>query len=324
MRVLVTGASGFVGTHLCRELVRRGTMVLAGVRRRDAPLPPGVEPFPMGDLAEEAPPPQRLRGITHVIHAAARVHVMQESAADPLAAFRAVNVEGTGGLARAAREAGVARFLFLSSVKVHGEGSDRPYRPSHPPAPADPYGRSKREGEVRLQEEAGPMEWVVVRPPLVYGPGVGGNFRRLLRLAELGARIPLPLGGIVNARSMVYVGNLVDALIHLCGAGGAPGNIFLVADGPPLSTSELLVRTGHAAGTPLRLLPCPTPLLRGAARLMGRGAEADRVLGSLTVDDGALRETGWSPPYTVDEGLAETVAWWRGETGGVGPGEVAG
>ena len=322
MRVLVTGASGFVGGHLCRELVQRGIPVRGGVRRADAPLPEGVEPFPMPDLAHEAPAAERLRGVTHVVHAAARVHVMQESASEPLATFRAVTVEGPGRLVRAAREAGVSRFLFLSSIKVHGEGSERPCHPADPPAPEDPYGQSKLEGELRLRQEAGEMEWVVVRPPLVYGPGVGGNFRRLLRLAQLGARLPLPLGGIRNARSMVFLGNLVDALIHLCTSPAAPGGTFLIADGPPLSTSELLVRMGRAGGAQPWLVPCPTTLLRGAVRLAGKGAEADRLLGSLTVDDGTLRATGWTPASTVDQGLADTVAWWRStRERGIAPGE---
>lgn len=316
MKVLVTGASGFVGGHLGRELVRRGIPALGGVRRRDALLPPGFDSFPMGDLGEEAPGPERLRGITHVIHAAARVHVMRESAQDPLAAFRAVNVEGTVRLVRAAREAGVERFVFLSSVKVHGEGGVHPYRSSDPPAPTDPYGQSKAEGEERLRQEAGGMEWVVVRPPLVYGPGVGGNFRRLLGLAELAGWVPLPLGGIRNARSLVYVGNLVDALIHLCGAEGAEGGTFLISDGPPLSTSELLLLTGRAGGKTPRLIPCPTGFVRGLARMAGRNAEAGRLLGSLVVDDAPLRNTGWTPPWTVEDGLAETAAWWKAERRG--------
>lgn len=313
MKVLVTGATGFVGRHLCRELVARGIPARGTVRRPGSRLPPGVEAVLVPELEGEEGVDEAVAGVTHVIHLAARVHVMQETAADPLAEFRKVNVEGTSRLLQAARRAGASRFLFLSSIKVNGEGGGTPYHPRDVPAPVDPYGISKWEAEQRVAGEWDHGNWVVLRPPLVYGPGVGGNFRRLLQLSALGTRVPLPLGGIRNQRSLVYVGNLVEAMLHLVGVSGgpAPQGTFLVSDGEALSTSELIRRIGAAGGGRVRLLPCPARTLSTLARLVGRGGEAERLLGSLVVDPGPLLESGWNPPFTVDQGLEATVAWWR-------------
>jgi nucleoside-diphosphate-sugar epimerase len=292
--------------------------VRGSVRRANADLPPDVECVLVEDMTRPNNWMSALDGVGAVIHLAARVHVMHERAGDPLAEFRAVNVEGTRGLVRAAVAAGVQRFVFVSTVKVHGEGRSAPYIPSDPLQPADPYGQSKAEAESVVRSEGVGMVRAVLRPPLTYGPGVGGNFRRLLRWTELAARWPLPLGGIPNRRSLVFVGNLSDALLHLATApdGLKVAGRWLVSDGEDLSTSELVARMGRAARRTVRLVPCPRPLVRAAARLVGRGAEVDRLLGSLTVDVSGLRGTGWSPPYTVDEGLYETVTWWRQAPGG--------
>lgn len=313
MNLLITGATGFVGGRVCADAIHRGLQVRAAVRRPDAELPPEAERVLVEEMADPAAWMPALTGVDAVVHLAARVHVMRERAGDPLAAFRAVNVEGTRGVVRAAVAAGVKRFVFASTVKVHGEGRDRPYTPTDPLAPADPYGRSKAEAEAVVRSDGVGMVRAIVRPPLVYGPGVGGNFRRLLRWVDLAARWPLPLGGIPNRRALTFVGNLSDALLHLATYpdGARIAGPWLVSDGVDLSTSELVAALGRAAGRPLRLVRCPRVLLRVAGGLAGRRAEVERLLGSLTVDVSGLRTTGWSPPYTVDDGLRETAAWWR-------------
>jgi nucleoside-diphosphate-sugar epimerase len=313
VKILVTGASGFVGRRVCTDAVQRGLEVRGAVRHEKAMLPAGVEQVVVGEMADPAGWGEAVAEVEGVIHLAARVHVMRERASDPLPTFREVNVEGTRGLVRAAVKAGVRRFVYVSSVKVHGEGQDRPYSPDDPLRPQDPYARSKAEAEAVVEADGDGMARAVVRPPLVYGPGVGGNFRRLLQWSQPAARWPLPLGGIRNRRSLVFVGNLSDALLHLATApgGNAVAGAWLVSDGEDLSTSALLERIGRAAGRPVRLAPCPEALFRGAARLVGLSGEADRLLGSLTVDITALRSTGWAPPFTVDEGLEETVRWWQ-------------
>jgi UDP-glucose 4-epimerase len=247
-------------------------------------------------------------GCDAVVHLAARVHVMRDSAADPLAAFRAVNVDGTLNLARQAAAAGVKRFVFLSSIKVNGEGSEVPYLESDSPAPLDPYAISKWEAEQGLREIAAQtgMEVVILRPPLVYGPGVKANFARLIRAVERGW--PLPLGAIDNRRSLLFLGNLVDA-IRLCLEHPAAANrTYLLSDGEDVSSAELVRRLAKAMGKPARLLPVPAWAFGLAGRLLGRRQEVARLLGSLTVDSSAIRrELGWVPPYTLDQGLALTV-----------------
>jgi UDP-glucose 4-epimerase len=248
-----------------------------------------------------------------VVHLAARVHVMQERAPDPLAAFRQVNVEGTRSVGVAARKAGVRRIVYLSSIKAMGEGKPTPYRETDQPAPADPYGVSKLEAEQVLAgaRASGGVEFVVLRPTLVYGPGVGGNFRRILSLAALARRVPLPLGRIPNQRSLVSVANLVSAIIACTRHAEARDRTFLVSDGEDLSTSDLLRALAEGLGGRAMLLPCPTGLMRAVASAIGHAADADRLLGSLTVDSGLVRRVlGWQPPQSVAQGLRETAAWW--------------
>jgi len=312
MRVLVTGANGFVGRALGRELLRRGRRVRAAVRR-DAGLPDGCEARVVGDLGPDTDWSAALDGVDAVAHLAARVHVVRERAVDPSAAFRRTNVEGTLRLARSAATAGVRRLVFLSSVKVLGEATpDGPFTDSSPANPRDPYGASKREAETGLSELAARsgMEVVILRPPLVYGPGVKGNFLSLLRLIERG--VPLPLGGVRNQRSLLYLGNLVDAVDLCLSHDGAAGRTFLIRDGEDLSTAELVRRLAAALGRRAPLFPLPEGVLRLAAGCIGRRAAAQRLLGSLTVDDRRIRsELNWQPPFTVDQGLAETAIWWR-------------
>ena len=312
MRIAVTGANGFVGARTCGVLRADGHEVVAVVRR--GATAPGGATVAEAPVLDEALLRAGFRGCDAVVHLAARVHVMRESATDPLAAFRKVNVEGTRGAYRAACAVGARRFVFLSSVKVHGEGRAEPYVESDEPSPADPYGVSKLEAERMLasaRAAGGSADVVVLRPPLVYGAGVGGNFRRLIRLAELAQRWPMPLGGIANRRSLVSVGNLADVIRFMVRSEAASGATVLVSDGTDLSTSELICRLARALGRDARLLPCPSGALRALTSLVGRGAEADRLVGSLTVRTDALRALGWTPPQSVDAALDETARWWR-------------
>jgi UDP-glucose 4-epimerase len=233
---------------------------------------------------------------------------MRDEVSDPLGAFRAVNVDGTLNLARQAAQAGVRRFVFLSSIKVNGEGCEEPYREGDAACPQDPYAISKWEAEQGLRQielETG-MDVVILRPPLVYGPGVKANFQRLLAAVDKGW--PLPLGAVGNRRSLLYLGNLVDA-IQLCLVHpAAAGQTYLVSDGEDVSSPELVRRLARAMGCPARLLPVPPAWLRLAGGLLGRRAVVERLLGSLVVDSSRIRrELGWSPPFRLDAGLAETV-----------------
>ncbi len=251
-----------------------------------------------------------LPGVDCVVHLAARVHVMHETATDALAAFRKVNVEGTLNLARQAADAGVRRFIFISSIKVNGEQTapGQVFEADDQPMPQEPYGLSKWEAEQRLMElaEDSGMEVVIIRPPLVYGPGVKANLLSMMRWLAKG--VPLPLGAIRNQRSLIALDNLID-FIRICIEHPAAANqVFLVADGEDLSTTELLMRFGDALGKPARLLPVPVWLLKVAAAMVGRRGIAQRLCGSLQVDISKARDLlGWTPPVSVDEALGETA-----------------
>lgn len=305
-RVLVTGASGFVGAALVPALLRRGRYEVRAAVRHGGVAAGDVEQIVVGDLGAATQWQPALHGVGVVIHTAARVHVMRDTAFDPLSAFRAVNVAGTLELARQAAACGVRRFVFISSIKVHGEGSPdgQPLCADHLPAPVDPYGISKLEAESGLRELAAAteMEVVILRPPLVYGPGVKGNFLAMMRWLHAG--IPLPLGAIRNLRSLVALDNLVDLIVTCVEHGAAANQIFLVSDGEDLSTTELLERTAAALGRPAWLVPVPAGWLRRGARLFGKEDSWRRLCGSLQVDIGKTRQQlGWEPPVGVDEGL---------------------
>lgn len=307
MNVLVTGASGFVGRPLCDTLGHAAYELVPAVRiSRGLPGECVV-----GEIDGKTNWRRALQGVHAVVHLAARVHMMHDSATDPLAAFRSINTEGTLNLARQCAAAGVRRFVFVSSVKVNGEERAAPYTEADTPAPEDAYALSKWEAEQGLRQiavETG-LEVVILRPPLVYGPGVGANFLALLRAVARG--MPLPLGAIDNRRSLIFVGNLAAAILCCLEHPAAAGKTFLVSDGEDVSTSGLVRRMAAALGRPARLLPVPPALLRVAARLAKKSALAIRLLDSLTVDSSAIRcELGWSPPFTLDEGLRETAAWY--------------
>ena len=308
-RVLVTGATGFVGRTVLPDLLARGYRVRAALRR-PAPLPAGIETVTVAELGPDTEWEPALAGVDLVVHLAARVHMPGETGPEAAARYHRTNIEGTRRLAGAAVAAGVRRFVFMSSVKALGEGGDEPLTEATPPAPGDPYGRSKLEAEAALGQAAGTaMGWVVLRPPLVYGPGVGANFLRLLHLSRSG--LPLPLAAVNNRRSLVFVGNLASAVGTVLGHPGAANQAFLVHDGTALAVPDLIRRLARHVGRPARLFPVPPRLLRLAARGLGARGAFERLCGSLEVDDSALRTaTGWVPPVSTDQGLAATVAWY--------------
>lgn len=307
MRILVTGGSGFVGSALLQHLSACPDYQLRAALRSPSAaslLPSGVDAIQVGDMSPDTDWRSALTGMDTVVHCAARVHVMQETASDPLAQFRQVNVAGTLALARQARDAGVKRLVFLSSIKVNGEQTEpgHPFTADDAPAPVDPYGISKMEAEQALLALAaeGAMEVVVIRPVLVYGPGVKANFRAMMRWLEKG--VPLPLGAIThNRRSLVALDNLVDLMTLCLHHPAAANEVFLVSDGEDLSTTGLLRRMAHAMGRPARLIPVPAKVIEWAARLLGKRAVAQRLCGSLQVDIGKTRsKLGWEPPCTLD------------------------
>jgi nucleoside-diphosphate-sugar epimerase len=316
--ILVTGATGFIGSALCARLLRDGHRVRAATRApSDAErLITGVQAADVGDLGPQTDWGRALDGVQIVFHVAARVHQVRDRAADPLAEYRRVNTAATEQLATSCIRAAVHRLVFVSSVKVNGEGRDAPYLEGDVTANCDPYGLSKREAEELLWRvtRSTPLQVVVVRPPLVYGPRVKANVLSLFKAVDRG--VPLPLGAISNRRSVVFVENLVDALVACGTHPAAAGRTYLVSDGQDLSTSELARMIGTALDRPARLVPVPPWMLRVGAMALGRGGAAKRLLESLTVDATRIRaELEWHPPYTTHEGLRRTADWYRALAG---------
>lgn len=314
--VAVTGANGFVGRRTVDLWLGKGTAVRALCRTKAGAdsLPPQAERYVIGSIDRNTEWSTVLDGVDCVVHLAARVHVMNERATDAMSQYREVNVHGTVRLAREAARLGVRRFIFVSSVKANGEETiGEPFSEARTPQPGDPYGISKLEAEHALREvsEETDLEIVIIRPPLIYGPGVGANFRRLLSAVSRG--LPLPFGAIENRRSLLYVGNMADVLVTCAHHPAAGGETFMVSDGPPVSSAELVRELSHALGKPPRLLHVPPPVLTFVGRVTGKHEAVRRLTGSLEVDDARVRTiVGWTPPYSMQEGLAETAAWWRG------------
>lgn len=316
--VLVTGATGFLGGHLCAALLARGVAVRGLVRGAGARLPPGAVPVQARGLDDVAGLSAAVRGVQGVVHLAAHVH--RPAAGGDDAAFHRVNVEGTRTLLREAITAGVRDFVFASSVKAVGERSEAPWDESTPAVPLDAYGRTKLEAEAivrSLAEEQG-LHAPILRLPLVYGPGMKGNALRLFRLVDRG--FPLPLGSVRNRRSLLFSGNLAAALLATLESPSGSGTFF-VSDAERPSTPELVTAIARAFGRPARLLPVPVGLLRAAGRggdLLARAlpfpltTEAvDRLVESLEVDTGRLtRCTGFTPPYALADGLRLTADWY--------------
>lgn len=298
-RVLVTGANGFAGAAICRNLLACGWSVRGSVRHSATGAPEGVEKVASGEVDGATDWAAALAGVDAVVHCAARVHVLRETAADPLAAFRRVNVDGSRALAVQAAAAGARHFIFLSSIGA-AEAADDPGR-------ATPYQQSKLEAEAALHEVASQtgMILVMLRPPLIYGPSAPGNFRRLAGLVAAGR--PLPLAAIDNRRSLLFVSNLAGAVEAALHCTASPATALALCDGEALSTPELARAIGRACGRPARLFPLPAVLLRVAARLLGRSAALAALTGSLIVDNAPIRKSlGWSPAFSVEEGLAMT------------------
>ncbi|MCK9989712.1 MAG: hypothetical protein RugAbin2_00726 [Rugosibacter sp.] len=318
MKILVTGANGFIGQATCAALRQAGHTVLPAVR-----VPYGLaDEVVVGNIHAQTDWRAALAGVDAVVHLAARVHLMNDKATDPLAQYRSVNVAGTLQLAQQAHTAGVKRFVYISSIKVNGEERATAYTEADTPAPEDAYARSKWEAEQGLQKIAAEtgLEVVILRPPLVYGPGVGANFLALMRAIARG--LPLPLGAIDeqrSRRSMIFVGNLADAIACCVAHPATAGETFLVSDGDDVATPELARRIAAALGRQARLIPVPCRWLNMLGRITkklphGRKMSAlvRRLTEPLSINSQAIRHTlGWTPPFTLDEGLRATAAWFR-------------
>jgi nucleoside-diphosphate-sugar epimerase len=311
--VFVTGASGFIGNAFCRKMLAEGWHVRGAVRSlsKKTALPPGMDIVEIGSIGPSTEWEAALEGIDTVVHLAARVHVVNESSADPISSYRNANVAGTKRLAQIAHSKNVRRFVYVSSIKVNGEGRSAPYTAEDEPAPVDPYGISKFEAEQELQSIAGKtgLELVIVRPPLVYGPEVKANFLQLIKLVDRG--IPLPLARVTNRRSLIFLENLIDALLHCIVHPKAAGKTFLLSDGEDLSTPELIQKISSALGRPGRLFPLPSGFLRFLGRLTGKTKAVNRLLESLSLDSSNIRiELNWKPPFSMEEGLKKTADWY--------------
>jgi UDP-N-acetyl-alpha-D-quinovosamine dehydrogenase len=309
VNVLLTGATGFLGSRLADQIAQRCDCHLTcSVRQLQANE--NWRYVLIADLSGDIDWTAAVRDQQIVIHTAARAHIMKDEVSDPLAEYRKVNVEGTMNLARQAAEAGVERFIFISSIKVNGEQTPKgkPFSADDAPAPEDEYGISKMEAEQGLEGLAAKtgMEVVIIRPPLVYGRGVKGNFASMMNLVEKG--IPLPLGAVHNRRSLVALDNLVDLIITCIDHPAAANQVFLAGDGDDRSTTDLLRGIAKAMGRPSRLVPLPAGVLMFGASLLGKKAVAQRVLGSLLVDISKNRHLlNWQPPVSVEEGLRQCV-----------------
>lgn len=312
MRTLITGSNGFIGKELCLYLSREGHYVRGGVRRKEENIRGACTDFVVtGDIGPATDWSLVLEGIDSIVHLAGRVHVTRDTSKEPMAEFRKVNVSGTEGLARQAAKAGVKRFIFVSSVKVNGEGRPEPYREDDSSKPQDAYGISKLEAEqvlARVSADTG-MSVVILRLPLVYGQGVKANFRSLFKLSASG--LPLPFKAIDNRRSFLYLGNLVDAIDLCLNHPRAAGETFMVSDGQDVSTPDLIRTIASAMNKRVRLFSVSKAILRGVCGFLGKREGIEKLIGSLIVDSSKIRNTlGWHPPFTLEDGICETARYY--------------
>jgi nucleoside-diphosphate-sugar epimerase len=308
--ILVTGANGFVGQALCAALVKQGFSVRAAVRDSAKFKIAGCEIVILPSMEEDIDWTNTLVDVDTIIHLAARVHVMQDNASNPLHEFRKVNLYATEHLAKSAAAKNVKRLVYVSSIKVNGEETVEgcKFTEQSRPAPQDPYGISKYEAELSLNKIASEsaLEVVIVRPPLVYGPGVKGNFAQMVSMIKKG--IPLPFLAVNNLRSLIYIDNFVSALILCAVHADATGKTFLVSDGDDVSTADLIKRLGVSLGRPARLFALPLSILKAVGFLFGKSSQIERLIGSLQIDSTKIREElGWKPQVTVYKGLELTA-----------------
>lgn len=309
MTILLTGVTGFLGSAITLQLSQQGYSLTTAMRCIDHTIPSIIQQKFIGDLLPNTDWTEIFNNINTIIHLAARAHILKDQATNPLATFRETNTYATLNLAQQAANAGVRRFIFISSIGVNGNQTyAEPFTAEDTPNPAEPYAQSKHEAEIGLRQiaiETG-MEVVIIRPPLVYGANAPGNFGQLIKIVARG--IPLPLGNIHNQRSLIALPNLIDLITTCIDHPAAVNQTFLVSDGEDLSTTELLQRLSHALGKPAHLLPIPQSWLETTLTLLGKRAIAQRLCGNLQVDISKTRDLlGWTPPISVDEALRQTA-----------------
>ncbi|MGA9753512.1 MAG: SDR family oxidoreductase [Desulfobaccales bacterium] len=314
-KILVTGANGFIGRQLCRSLSQQGFWVRAAIRQTAIAPADDLHYVAVGDIGPDTDWTEALRGVHLVVHLAGRAHIMRDSASSPMAEYERINTLGTMRLAQMAAAAHVKRFIFLSSVKVNGEEThDQPFVETDRPAPQDFYAMSKwraEEGLLHIHQQ-GRLPVVIIRPPLVYGPGVRANFLQLIRWVDSG--LPLPLGKIKNKRSLVGLRNLVDFIMICLHKPSAVGEIFLVSDQEDLSTSNLVQRIGGFLGRSTYLIPIPYPIMSIIAQITGKKDAFDKLCRSLQVNiEKASNVLHWKPPFSINEELEQTITWYKNE-----------
>ncbi len=313
MKILVTGASGFIGNALCLKILDQGWQVRGVFRQKNekSNVQKNVQPFYVNSIDSSTKWSDALSGVDAVIHLAARVHIMNDTNGEALAEYRKTNTAGTRQLAYSAAQAGVKRFIFMSTIKVNGEGRDEPYSSRDTPSPIDPYAVSKWEAEKELRNicKKYNLNTVILRPPLVYGPGVRANFLSLFKIVDKG--IPLPLANVNNLRSLIFLDNLIDAIITCITHPKASEQTFLVSDQEDVATPELIRKIASSLGKQARLFRFPLSLLRLTGKPIGKSDAIDRLLGTLRVDSTGIQEVlDWKPPYSLQQGLSQTADWY--------------
>lgn len=310
--VLVTGTNGFIGRYLCASLKEKGFIVRAAIRGNVRDVSGVDEYIQVGDINESTDWLRAIQGVDFVVHLAGRAHVMDEQESDSASVYHRINVLGTKRLAEQAAQSGVKRFIFISSVKVNGEGSQVSYTERDVPVPQDAYGISKREAEDSLAcvaLETG-LQMVILRLPLVYGPGVKANFKNLIKIA--GSGLPLPFKGINNRRNFIYLGNLVDAIIACITHPLAAGETFLVSDGQDVSTPDLIKMIACTMNKKAVLFFLHPSILKALCKIVGKDKELEKLTGTLLVDSSKIRNLlGWKPPFAFEQGIQETVNYYR-------------